>query len=77
MGPPVEIIKSVSDAEKLLHVDSPLAIAYVEFLEVVHKPLDGQLLLLISQTTGIGYISEYFFFSISGTQIMKLLQHEC
>jgi hypothetical protein len=37
-GPPVEIIKSVSDAEKLLHVDTPLAIAYVEFLEVMHKP---------------------------------------
>jgi hypothetical protein len=35
-GPPVEIIKSVSDAEKLLHVDTPLAIAYVEFLEVMH-----------------------------------------
>jgi len=62
MGPPVEIIKSVSDAEKLLHVDTPLAIAYVEFLEVMHKPWDGQLLLLISQMTWIGYISEYFFF---------------
>jgi len=36
MGPPVEIIKSVSDAEKLLHVDTPLAIAYVEFLEGRH-----------------------------------------